>query len=209
MMDFNNRQWLNYMMKHPVDGFENMRWKKAGSVKYAIVIILFWFLASIFENRLYGFQFRAEPDKIFNIIPHFVRTILLFLTWTAGNWAVCTLLDGKGTMKQIFIYSAYAMLPYVISIYAEIMLSHILIREEQIVIDMIHLTGISWTALLLFSAVRTMHQYTFRKTLSAICLTVFTMLIILCLLVLLLVLFQQIYNFIFAIYTEIAYRLKV
>ena len=112
-------------------------------------------------------------------------------------------------MKNIFLYSAYALVPYVICLYTEVMLSHFLIRDEQVFIELIHLTGLLWSGIMIFSAVQTVHQYSFRKTLGAILLTICAMLVMLFLFILILSLFQQIYLFIYSIYTEIAYRLKV
>ncbi len=209
MMDLTDRQWVSYAVTHPFAGFEDMRWKKAGSVKIATAVVCLWFVAAVLYNRLYGFQFYSEPDKIFNVIPYFVQTIVIFLTWTVGNWSVCTLLDGEGTMRNIYIYSAYALIPYVASLYLETFLSHFLIRDEYIFMQVIGYLGQGWTILLLFSAIRSVHQYSFLKTIAAICLTVAAMAVMLFLLVMLLLLFEQVYVFAYSIYTEIAYRLKV
>ena len=209
MMDLTNRQWVTHAVTHPMEGFEDMRWKKAGSLKISCAIIFMWFIAAIFDSRLYGFQFHAVPDKMFNIIPYIVQTIVLFLTWVVGNWAICTLLDGEGTMKNIFIYSAYAMIPYVASLYINVLLSHFLIRDEQVFIDAIAVIGLLWSVVLVFSAIKSVHQYSVIKTFFAILLTIAAMLIMLFLLVLLLSLFQQVYVFIYSLYTEIAYRVKV
>lgn len=209
MMDLTNRQWVKHAVTHPMEGFEDMRWKKAGSMKIASVIVLLWFIASIFYNRLYGFQFYVEPDKMFNVIPYIVQTIVLFLTWVVGNWSICTLLDGEGTMRNIYIYSAYALIPYVASIYLEVFLSHFLIRDEFVFIQAISIIGTLWSAVLIFSAIKSVHQYSFVKTIFAILLTIAAMMIMLFLLVLLLSLFQQVYVFIYSVYTEIAYRVKV
>ncbi|MBR4102218.1 MAG: YIP1 family protein [Oscillospiraceae bacterium] len=209
MMDLTNRQWVKHAVTHPFEGFEDMRWKKAGSMKYAIIIVLLWFVASVFYNRLYGFQFYVSADKMFNVIPYIVRTIVLFLTWVVGNWAVCTLLDGEGTMKNIFVYSAYALVPYVVSIYLDVFMSHFLIRDEFVFIEAVRYIGLGWSVILVFSAIKSVHQYSFLKTIVAIALTIAAMLIMLFLLVLLLSLLQQVYVFVYSIYTEIAYRLKV
>ena len=209
MMDLTNREWVKHAVTHPFEGFEDMRWKKAGSIPIATGVILLWFVASIFYNRLYGFQFYAEPDKMFNVIPYIVQTIVLFLTWVVGNWAICTLLDGEGTMKNIYIYSAYALIPYVVSMYIDVFLSHFLIRDEMVFISAVRIIGLLWSASLVFSAIKSVHQYSVLKTIFAIILTIAAMLIMLFLLVLLLSLFQQVYVFIYSIYTEIAYRVKV
>lgn len=209
MMDLTNRQWVKHAVTHPFEGFEDMRWKKAGSMKYAIIIVLLWFVAAVFYDRLYGFQFYVSADKMFNVIPYIVRTIVLFLTWVVGNWAVCTLLDGEGTMKNIFVYSAYALVPYVVSIYLDVFMSHFLIRDEFVFIEAVRYIGLGWSVILVFSAIKSVHQYSFLKTIVAIALTIAAMLIMLFLLVLLLSLMQQVYVFVYSIYTEIAYRLKV
>ncbi len=209
MMDLTNRQWVKHAVTHPFEGYEDMRWKKAGSIRYAIVIILLWFVASILYNRAYGFQFYTEPDKMFNVIPYIVQTIVLFITWVVGNWAVCTLLDGEGSMKNIFVYSAYALVPYVVSIYLDVIMSHFLIRDEYVFIQAVNYIGLGWSVVLVFSAIKAVHQYSLTKTVFAIILTIAAMLIMLFLLVLLLSLFQQVYVFAYSVYTEIAYRLKV
>lgn len=209
MMDFTNRQWVKHTITHPFEGYEDMRWKKAGSVRYSIIILLLWFVAAVFSSRLYGFQFFSSPDKLFNVVPYIMQTIILFLTWVVGNWAVCTLLDGEGTMRNIFIFSAYALIPYVVSLYIEVFMSHFLIRDEQVFIEAVSWIGLGWTMILVFSAVKSVHQYSAAKTAGAILLTIAAMLIMLFLLVLLLSLFQQVYVFGYSLYTEIAYRLKV
>lgn len=208
MMELTAPQWVKHAVTHPLEGFEDMRWKKAGSLKIAGGIVLLWFLASILCDRFYGFQFYAVPDKLFNIVPYIVQTIVLFLTWVVGNWAVCTLLDGEGTMRNICVYSAYALLPYVVSLYIEVLLSHILIRDELVFIQAVSVIGTLWSAVLVFSAVKSVHQYSMGKTVLAIVLTVAAMLVILFLLVLLLSLLQQVYVFGYSVLTELIYRLR-
>lgn len=209
MMELTDRQWVKHAVTHPFEGFEDMRWKKAGSVKIASGIVLLWFAAAVAYSRLYGFQFYIEPDKMFNILPYLIQTIVLFLTWVVGNWSVCTLLDGEGTMRNIYIYSAYALLPYVVSIFLDTFLSHFLIWDEYIFIQVVDDVGLGWSIVLMFSAIRAVHQYSVGKTLLAILLTITAMLIMLFLMVLVLSLFQQLYVFVYAIYTETAYRLRV
>lgn len=209
MMDLRPGEWVKHSITHPAEGFEDMRWKKAGSLKIAFAIVLLLFLAQIADGRLYGFQFGISYDKTFNIIPYIVKSIVLFGAWVVGNWAVCTLLDGEGTMKNICIYSAYALIPYIAQIFINILLSHILIQDEAVFMQAIRIIGVGWSVILLFSAIKSVHQYSFGKTVFAIILTIVAMLIMLFLLVLFMSLIQQVYIFISTIYTEISYRVRV
>lgn len=206
MLDLTQKQWVKYTALHPFEGYEDLRWKKGGSLKIAFVIVFLFFTAVVADDRLYGFQFKETYDKTFNIIPYIIKSIVLFAVWVVGNWSVCTLLDGEGTMKNICIYSSYALVPYIIQLYINVLLSHVLIRDEYIFMLVIKIIGTLWTVVLIFSAVKAVHQYSFLKTISSCLLTLAAMMIILLLLVLLLSLFQQLYVFIYSIYTEISYR---
>ncbi len=209
MMDLTETQWVRYAVTHPVEGFDDMRWKKSGSLKIAFLIVGLLFFGEIADDRLFGAQFFISYERIFNVVPYIVQSIILFAVWVVGNWAVCTLLDGEGTMKNICIYSAYALIPYVAQLYINVILSHVLIRDESVFLDIIRIIGIGWTAMLLFSAIKSVHQYSFLKTAAAVLLTIAAMLIMLFLLVLMLALLQQIWIFISTVVTEIIYRIKV
>ena len=209
MMDLTTKEWVKHAVTHPFEGFEDMRWKKSGSLKVAFLIVFLLFLATIADGRLYGFQFGVSYDKTFNIIPYIVKSIVLFAAWVVGNWSICTLLDGEGTMKNICIYSAYALVPYIAQVFITVILSHFLIQDEVVFIQAIRILGTGWTAILLFSAIKSVHQYSFGKTVFAIVLTIAAMLVMLFLLVLFMSLVQQVYIFLSTIYTEISYRIRV
>ena len=112
-------------------------------------------------------------------------------------------------MKNICIYSAYALIPYIAQIFINVLLSHILIQDEAVFMQAIRIIGVGWSVILLFSAIKSVHQYSFGKTVFAIILTIVAMLIMLFLLVLFMSLIQQVYIFISTIYTEISYRVRV
>ncbi|MBR3282591.1 MAG: YIP1 family protein [Ruminococcus sp.] len=209
MMDLTQRQWVRHAVTHPIEGFEDMRWKKSGSVRIAFFIVFLLFIGEIFDERLFGFQFGIPYDKTFSIVPYLVKSFVLFGAWVVGNWAVCTLLDGEGTMKNICIYSAYSLVPYIVQLFVNVLLSHVLVSDEVVFINVIRLIGVGWTVILLFSAVRSVHQYSGGKTVFAVILTIAAMLIMLFLLVLFMSLVQQIWIFILSVYTEVSYRFRV
>lgn len=208
MMDLRPAEWIKHSVTHPAEGFEDMRWKKAGSLKIAFAIVLLLFFAEVADGRLYGFQFGVSYDKTFSIVPYIVRSIVLFAVWVVGNWSVCTLLNGEGTMRNICIYSAYSLVPYIAQLFINVLLSHILIQDEAVFMEVVKIIGVGWTAILLFSAIKSVHQYSFSKTIFAILLTIAAMLIMLFLLVLLMSLVQQIFIFLSTIYTELSYRFR-
>ncbi|MBQ8825493.1 MAG: YIP1 family protein [Oscillospiraceae bacterium] len=209
MLDLNDKQFVKHVITHPFEGFEDLRWKKKGSMKIAILIVFLLFFQQVAYSRLYGFQYYSDYDKIFNIVPYIFRSFILFGTWVVANWAMCTLFDGEGSMKNIFIYSAYALIPYIAGYLIGTLLSHFLIKDEYIFIQAFEIIGTCWSFVLAISAMKAVHQFSFGKTIALILLTIVAMVAILFLLVLLLTLFQQVLIFILTIYTELSYRLRV
>lgn len=209
MMNLTPKQWIVHAVLHPFDGFEDMRWKKAGSLKFSFVIVTFLFAGILASDRLSGFQFVAVYDKFLNIVPYIVKSYIVFGAWVIGNWSVCSLMNGEGTLRKICIYSAYSLIPYTAQLYICTLLSHFLIQDEAIFIQCIYYTGLIWSCVLMFFAVKAAHQYTVFRTVIAVILTVGAMFIIMFIGVLLLSLFQQVAIFIYELYTELQYRIRV
>ncbi len=199
-------KWPFYIMAHPFEGFEDLRWKKAYSMRVSLVIVALFFIISVCEQLMTGFLFNQHYVKIFNIVPIVIQTIILFFTWVIGNWALCTLFDGEGTMKNICVNTAYALVPMLIGKVVNIILSNCLLRTESAFITFVTYLSILWTVVLLISGMKTVHQYSIPKTLLFMLITIFAMVVIIVLLVLLVSLFQQVYVFIYSIYTELLYR---
>ncbi len=205
-LDMPKWKWPFYIMLHPFEGFEDLRWKKAYSMRVSMVIVALFFIISVCEQLMTGFLFNENYVKIFNIVPIIIQTLVLFFTWVIGNWALCTLFDGEGTMKNICANTAYALVPMLIGKVVNIILSNCLQRTESAFIVFVSYLTLLWTAILLISGMRTVHQYSIPKTLLFMFITVCAMLVIIILLVLLVSLFQQVYVFVYSIYTELLYR---
>lgn len=208
MYEFTELGWLKHCVCHPVEGFEDLRWKKKGSLKYSFIIVFLLFVSMVFNRQLTGFQFNTHYVKIFNVVPLIVQSVVYFFTWVLGNWAICTLLDGEGTLKKICIYSAYSLVPYIVSVFISVLLSNFIVQEEAIWIQAVSYLGLGWSLVLMIQAMRAVHQYSFGKTLLSMLGTLVAMLLILFLAILLLSLFQQVYVFGYSVYTEIAYRIR-
>lgn len=202
-------QWLTHVIFHPFEGYEDMRWKKAGSMPITFGIVFMLFVAQVFNARFGGFAYnmRAYSD-IFNVVPILVQSVVYYITWVVANWSFCTLLDGEGNMRRIAIYSAYALVPYIIGSILSTTISYFVTLDESIWVTSVSQIGFWWSLVLMVMGMKACHQYSFSKTIVCMILTVVGMLLMLCLLVLIMSLFQQVWLFFFTIYTEIMYRVR-
>ena len=208
MMELTERQWVYHIIFHPVEGFEDLRLKKAGSILIANIIIALWFIGEILCGSFYGSQFVMTDLDRFSIVPYVTKTFLLFFVWTSSNWSICALFYGEGTMRKIYIYSAYALVPYISQLYIQAVLSHVLVRDEIIFIHIPKVVGILWSVLLMFTAIKAVHQFSASKALLSIFFTIAVMIVILVLMVLVVSLIQQVYSFISSVFAEIEYRIR-
>ena len=174
-----------------------------------MIIVFFLFCSQVFSTRYGGFAFnmRAYSD-IFNVVPILVQSVVYYATWVVANWAWCTLLDGEGNMRRIAIYSAYALVPYIIGNFLSTLISYFVTLDESIWTSSVYLIGLWWSVILMVFGMKACHQYSFTKTVICLLLTIVGMLLILCLVVLVMSLFQQVWLFIITIYTEIMYRVR-
>ena len=196
-----------YTMFHPFQGFELIKLKKKGSVKLSFAILAIWFLSVILARQLTGFifnPFRVDKLNILSLIP---GTIILFMVWVISNWGFCTLLDGEGTFKEIWIVSAYALVPYIIFTLAQIFLSNFITLEGGVFLNWIFQLGRCWSVIMIIVALHEVHQYTFKKTFASIILTILGMCIIAFLTLLTFSLYNQVVVFFRTVYNEIIYRL--
>lgn len=208
MYEFSELGWVKHVVFHPVEGFEDLRWKKKGSIKIAFIIVALLFIAMVAQERLMGFQYTKGNDKLFNVVPLIVQSVVYFATWVIGNWSICTLLDGEGTMKKVCINSAYALVPFIVCTYISVFLSNFMTLDEEVWVNAVQYIGVGWSVILMIQGMKAVHQYSFSKTILSMVLTIVAMLIILFLAVLLISLFQQVYAFFYQIYTEIVYRIR-
>lgn len=194
------------VMSHPSDEIGEIKYKKEWNYKLATGVLALWFASSIAKKQLTAFIFNYnDPDK-FNILVELITTIGLFLLFVIINWAVTTLLEGKGKVGEIFCSSAYALLPYVVSVFISVALSHFTVTDEGAFLTIIEIVGLLWSLFLLVFVLREIHEYTFGKVFKSLFLTVVGMAFVIFICMLFVSLIEQLVSFIGSLFNELMYR---
>lgn len=195
-----------YTMIHPIKGFDNLKNDKKGSVLYADILVLLFFIESIFSKLNTGFLFNQNQVENFNIVYTLFSTVGLFIFWVAANWAVSTLLDGEGKFREIWIFSAYSLMPYLLCNIVVILLSNFLVNDEQSFYKVAVFILYAWTALCLFAAINAVHQFTVSKTILIILFTFVIIFLIILLVAIVYSIFAQLIDFVSSIIGELKLR---
>ncbi|MBU3810631.1 MAG: YIP1 family protein [Candidatus Niameybacter stercoravium] len=200
-------KYATYIMGRPFDGFWDLKHEKRGNLKAAMILVVVTMLTFILLNQNVGFLFGGDNPLEFNIIIEACSVLVPFLLWCSSNWCLTTLMDGKGTFKEIFIATAYSLAPIVIIYIPTIILTNVVTLEESVFC--IFLFGVAniWFAVLLVIGTMCTHHYTMGKTILTCLLTIVGMGIMIFIGLLFFNLIEQMIMFASTLYKEIIFRL--
>lgn len=153
---------------HPFGGFWELKQDKKNNYPGAFLILGFVIFSYVFSWYNTGFLFNHLDFRELNLLREILSIIFPFLLWCIINWSFTTLMDGKGTIKKIFIYSTYSLFPLaVINVPLAIISNFITFQEASFYYFIISLS-IIWAMVLLFFGTLVIHEYTLGKTILAI-----------------------------------------
>jgi hypothetical protein len=161
-----------YVITHPFDGFWDLTHEKRGTVAAAHFITLAMIIVNICLETLSNFQFHEVRLERFNVVYVILAIIVPLALWTTAKWGLTTLFDGKGKFAEIYMATAYAFTPYVITTTLAIIISHFLTFEEGIIYTFLTVLGIVWSVGLVIASVMMVHDYSLSKALLACIFTI-------------------------------------
>lgn len=191
---------------HPFSSFNDVKNKGLGSVVIAVVITALFYISKVLEATASGFLFTDVSQRNYNTFITLAQTIGLVVLWSVVNWLVSTLFEGKGRFKEVFIASSYALIPLVIYTFIFVISSHFLPLSGLAFMNAVNTIILMYTFYLLSIAMMSVHEFTFTKFLITLAVTIFGMLLVIFIAFMLIVLLQQFWNFIYAIYMELTFR---
>lgn len=196
-----------YTIRHPFKGYTMLKDEKRGSLLAANIIVALFFVVTIFAKQNTGFLFGTSRPEDFNIFYTLMGSVGIFVIWVVSNWAISTLMDGEGRFSEIWIFSAYALLPLVLFMIPLTLLSNVLVQDEAAFYGIFQIIIQAWVCICMLMAIREVHRFTTGKTIASIIGTFLGMVIIACLYALIYSMFTQLVGFIGTIVNEISLRL--
>ena len=168
-----------YLMTHPVDGYYGIkRENKASYLSASIYFLLFFivYLIFIFEtNFLFNPLIRSQIDIFEQVISIFLPYILFVL----ANYLVCSIRDGEGSFKDVYIATSYSLLPAIIGLPLMTLVSQGLTLNEAFLFDFGMIIIYVLTGFYLIMMVKEIHYYEMKATVGNILITIFTAVMIL------------------------------
>ena len=168
-----------YLMTHPIDGYYGIkRENKASYLSASIYFLMFFivYLIFIFEtNFLFNPLIRSQIDIFEQVISIFLPYILFVL----ANYLVCSIRDGEGSFKDVYIATSYSLLPAIIGLPLMTLVSQGLTLNEAFLFDFGMIIIYVLTGFYLIMMVKEIHYYEMKATVGNIFITIFTAVMIL------------------------------
>ena len=196
-----------HLIFHPLDGFWDLKHEHRGSRKAATVIVALLVLNSIIKTQFTGYLYNPYYDGIsLNIFNEFATTVGTFALWCIANWSLTTLMDGEGSIGDIFVASAYALAPLVIIGIPLALISNVMPNELADVYTLLNSVAVLWSGGLMLAGTMVVHQYSMTRTVITAALIVVAMAVMVFLGLLFFNLISQLVNFVISVYWELALR---
>ncbi len=200
-------QYAFHLIFHPFDGFWDLKHEKRGNLPAASVLLTLVVFTYLLIRQYTGFIFNERNLKELNIILEIVSVLFPFFLWSAINWSLTTLMEGKGSFKDIVIASAYALTPIILINIPLTLISNYLVLEEGAFYYFFFTVSIIWSLSLLFFGTMVTHDYDMPKTILVTILIIAGIVVALFIGLVFVDMFNQFLGFLADIYTELAFRI--
>ena len=201
-------RYSTYAMFHPFDGFWDLTHEHRGTVAAANFFVILLLASRLLGLQYTSFLFMRVYWPRVNIFQQCISLLMPLGIYCICNWGLTTLFDGKGTLRDVYVSTCYALVPYIIGALIIIPLSNIITADEGEFYSVISTFTILWSAMLLVCGMIQVHDYTLSKTLLFLVMTVIAMAVVIFLLLLFLTLVGDGISYFISLYKEINFRLN-
>lgn len=193
-------------MLHPFQASYDVKYKKQGSMKIAVGVTILLLLSAILKNTCCGFLFRRSDAESYSALFTVAQTAGLLVLWSMANWAICTIMEGKGRLKEVYIVSSYAVLPLALYNLIYLALSHVVAVENVDAIVGFKTIVLIYAFYILCVGIMAIHEYNFPKFLWTSFVAVLIMALVVFIGFVIVILLQQLGNFLLSLFMEVVYR---
>ncbi|MBP3388641.1 MAG: YIP1 family protein, partial [Clostridia bacterium] len=195
-----------YVIIHPFDGFWDLKYEKRGRTWVATLLVALTVVAFAAERSLSGFAVSGVPDRQLDILYELKFVLVPLILFLVGNLSITTLMDGKGTLRQLYTAVGYALTPLILIKLPLTLVSNLFTQGESMYMQLFNAIAILWVAILVFAALLCTHEYTAGKTVATLIITAVAMVIICFICVLFFSLFSELVGFVYTLFQEMQYR---
>lgn len=198
----NIKQAFNSLI-HPSLVFEDIAYKKTGSLYISLVVLILYYVSSVCEVIFGGFLYSNYDPATFNSLLVLLRSVGIVVLWIISNWLVCNLLGGLGRLREIIIVTCYSLMPILFSSVITLVLSNVLLPTETVFLGILQTIAMIHAGLMLVCGMIKIHDFSISRFIGTTLLSIFGIAAIIFLVIMLIMLLQQFGGFLSTVFVEL------
>ena len=202
-----NLCYAGHFMRKPNDAAYGIAAEGRANWIVSTFLLVIFTIEYVISKYTCGFLMKNVMEGRYEILSDIGMILVVMAAVTACTYLVCTINEGEGTVKKIYTFFCYSLMPYIVLMPVIYLLSHVLTNNEIFLTNMLSLLTYGWIAVIAVIGLKEVNNFTMGKTVKVILLTAFTALILALLIFIIYVLWAQVFEFLSAIIGEGVYRL--
>lgn len=198
----NVSQMLSTMI-HPSNVFTDIKEKGQGSVILCVVTMVIFYVVTVLQTLAGGFLFSVYDAESFNSLWVLVRSVGLVALWIVANWLVCTLLGGKGKLKEIVIVTCYSLWPLIFANIIRLVMTNVLIPAEASFLGILDALAMIYFLILMVIGLLKIHDFSMSRLVATSIVSIIGVAAIIFLGIMIIMLLQQFFAFLVTFVTEL------
>lgn len=195
-----------YLLKHPIDGFTAIRYENKGSYWSALVILLGMYISLVINELYTSFSFNKVLESQVDAGSILVQFVIIWFAWVICNYLISSIYRGEGRFRDVFIGSAYALVPFIILSIPLAIISNAMTLSEEAIYQYILYGIYIWVGAMFFWKVQSLQNYGVGETVMNLLLSLFAMLVTGVLAFIIFGLTNELRMFIYEVYQEVLLR---
>lgn len=187
---------------HPALTFEEVKEKGRGSIGLCLAVLAVYYVLSVMQTLCGGFLFTYYDPESFNSLMVLARSVGFVGLWIVCNWMVCTLLGGRGRLKEIAIVTCYSLIPMIFEMALRLILTNTLLPSEGEFLGIFQTVAMLYTLLLLIIGMIKIHDFSMSRFIGTSVLSILGVAALVFLTVMVGMLLQQLAGFIGTVFME-------
>ncbi|NIK75351.1 tetratricopeptide (TPR) repeat protein [Paenibacillus castaneae] len=192
------------ILKHPIDGFSDLRFLNKGGYLSAFILLAGTVLMLLLKTYYTGFSFNPVPVADMSGSYIIIGFLVTWLSWVVCNYLIGSIYQGEARFKDVIVGGAYALFPVILLGIPLALISNVLSLNEASIYHAVELVMLIWCGLMFFWKIQSLQNYSVGETIVNILLTLFAMIIMWVLIFLVFGLVSQFVNFIRTIIQEVS-----
>ena len=194
------------LLKKPSDTYYELKTGVRGSVLGATIYYVLGLVAILLYTYGKALIFQYASFNNLNVAIVLLAYLIIVALFVLSNYLVSSISSGEGTFINIYKFTGYSLLPIIVCLPIATGVSYALTLTEEVILDGLYLLAIFGTAYMLLFGILETHNFTFKKTIGNVVLTLVGILLIAIVILVVFVMFDQMAQLIEGIWKEVKLR---